>query len=85
MCVSVYTNMYMRTYTAVQSKRRYLLTLQVSRYCLVPLHSSIYVRMYVFDSMTTVYDTNKNIYYYVYMSTLVGLRVYILYNMHLIK
>ena len=36
--------------------------------------------MYVLDSMTTVYDTNKNIYYYVIMSTLVGLRIYILYT-----
>ena len=41
--------------------------------------------MYAFDSMTTVYYTHKNIYHYVVMSDVVCLRVYILYNIHIIK
>ena len=53
----------------------------------IHIYTDICVYMYAFDSKTTVYYTHKNICYYVIqiMSAVVGLSIYILYNIHLVK
>ena len=49
------------------------------------IYRHTYVHMYAFDSMAIAYSTHKNVFHYVIMSIIAGLRIYSSYNIDLVK